>query len=499
MLKDKKLINIIGFLISVIIALLAYFAYMNFSEEPEKLNKIIKKVEKKIEETSKIVVKEKPKILINANSNFINKKLEEKQINDSEWLLRIVSGASSKWQKNNLEKNISIAISTIWFFRNWDKTKISATIYNNTKEEKSLKIKFDSKDIEVNKIQKNLIVWAKSNEEVSFWIKNWINKKKDVKFILFALWKTKKNSDIIQKKISFKQHPSLNPIFLKWGIAKKGIKQNFKINIPENTDLEKSKVKISFSTNLDNINNEVWNYLNSYPYWKINFDLGKLLKSFEKYRNNWVSNFAFSIWTIHNREKRFSIWGIGNKYITREFVLDDIVQYKEDYIELTSYVLSWKDIFTNLTLEVIPKNKFLLEENNEKIKIFRKIFEIKSGKEIIDSNYELNKKYKVKIKINIDKKYLWNSNNLVLENYIPSGFILEKNIASGESANWEKIKYLSDKIIVENNINLWSELEFEYIFIPKFLGDYIFPPATIYFKNNYNVKANNKFEKIFVK
>jgi len=84
MLKDKKLINIIGFLISVIIALLAYFAYMNFSEEPEKLNKIIKKVEKKIEETSKIVVKEKPKILINANSNFINKKLEEKQINDSE-------------------------------------------------------------------------------------------------------------------------------------------------------------------------------------------------------------------------------------------------------------------------------------------------------------------------------------------------------------------------------------------------------------------------------
>jgi len=84
MLKDKKLINIIGFLISVIIALIAYFAYMNFSEEPEKLNKIIKKVEKKIEETSKIVVKEKPKILINANSNFINKKLEEKQINDSE-------------------------------------------------------------------------------------------------------------------------------------------------------------------------------------------------------------------------------------------------------------------------------------------------------------------------------------------------------------------------------------------------------------------------------
>jgi len=84
MLKDKKLINIIGFLISVIIALIAYFAYMNFFEKPEKLNKIIKKVEKKIEETSKIVVKEKPKILINANSNFINKKLEEKQINDSE-------------------------------------------------------------------------------------------------------------------------------------------------------------------------------------------------------------------------------------------------------------------------------------------------------------------------------------------------------------------------------------------------------------------------------
>jgi len=57
---------------------------MNFSEKPEKSNKTIKKVEKNIEEDNKNVVKEKPKTLIKANSDFINKKLENIQVNDSE-------------------------------------------------------------------------------------------------------------------------------------------------------------------------------------------------------------------------------------------------------------------------------------------------------------------------------------------------------------------------------------------------------------------------------
>jgi len=656
-----------------------------------------------------------------------------------------------------VRKNVVIEDKTPLIYRAWDRTEISAKIFNNTNKEIWFKVKFESKDIVVNKWEKSVIIWANSSQIITFWTSWKIDKNKDLKYTLYALWDSKDNSDIIEKTIEYKEFPSLKSILLEWWIAELNKKQNFKIDIPENTDLEKSKVKISFSNNLlqwidkltksllvypywcieqtmsstypnsvilnfsklfpwiitekeaiknleawikrvysmqlsnggfgywqwdndanlqitpyilrrlvdmksfgakvpDNmiekaskyLENNFWNIkdnigktetfyafakiwkaelaynkllkwvdksklsrheLIAYTYWLITWDkewnkdviernidniikklndeksqsrywskrsdkalftamlidywysintITKYIKELysidwsnyyysttaknnafiafakymKKYWKNSLSKFAFSIWTIHNRDKRFYLWEENPNILTREFVLWDVVQYKEDYIELTTYVLSWWNIFTNLTMEIVPKNKFDIKTSSAWMNVKRQVFEVidenkleecseiyswniknnkvdcsKVLKKVENWEYKKWKKYKILINVNFDSTK--ERRNVALEDYIPSTFrIINSKFKTESSAiknwtkkywDWDHIEYLKDRVFANASRTRGDNLKFEYIVTPEFRWEFIYPPVNAYLMYDWDIRAHSEFEVIEVK
>ena len=640
------------------------------------------------------------------------------------------------YSSENIEvrKNVVIEDKTPLIYRAGDKIEIWAKIFNNTDTEINFKIKFESEDILVNNNEKLLVVGSNSSEIVHFWTSWKIDKNKDLKYKITALWNSIDNSDIVEKVLENKEFPSLNTTILRWWLAEKNIKQNFKIKIPENTDLKKSKVKISFSNNLlqwiektlksllvcpywcieqtmsstypnavilnfsslfpwiisekeatknvktgikrieqmqvksggfgywigdtqanlhitpyvlrrlidmkefgakvpknmidnaskylennfsnikDNINKtetfytfaKLWKWefaynkllkwvdkskftrheLIAYTYWLINWNkkenkevieknivkiieklnninknntyyywskrsdkalftsmlidywydekiITKYIKELynidwsnyyysttaknnafvafskymKKYWSNYSSNFAFSIGYIQNRDKRFWLWEEQPNIITREFFLDDIIQYKEDFVELITYVLSWKNIFTNLTLEAVPKNKFKIKETSNNMKVSRKIFKISDNKEVIDWVFKKWELYNIKIKIKFDEDK--NRRNVALEDYIPSTFKIinskfktEAIISWKSNINkwvWNHIEYLKDRVFANAKQTWWDELNFEYTVRPEFRWDFIYPPVNAYMMYDWEINSHTKFEKIKVK
>jgi uncharacterized protein YfaS (alpha-2-macroglobulin family) len=676
---------------------------------------------------------------------------------------RIMVSSNSKdnffWTASaNIEvrRNITIEDKTPLFYRSWDRIEVRAKIFNNTSKEIGFKIKFDSDDIIVNKKEKLLVVWSKSSKIVSFWTSWKVDDNKDIKYKILALWDSIDNSDIIEKTIENKESPNLISVYSISWLAEINKKQNFRIDIPENTDLKKSKVKISFSNNLllwvektiksllvypygcieqmtsstypnaiilnfsklfpwiinekvakENLSSwlqkiadmqtanwwfwywpwdtnsnlhitpyvlrrlidmkkfgakipnwviekatsyletNMWNIIEnvdkvetfyalskiwkgekvynkllkntdkskftrheliSYTYWLITWDkvknkneidknilniISKLNNSDSSYRywsarsdkalftsmiidywynsstitnyikelydidwsnyyysttaknnafiafskymnkywNNSLSKFAFSIWSIHNRDDRFQLWEEEPNNIVKEFVLDDIIQYKENHIELTTFIISWKDIFTNLTLEIVPKNKLEIKDFSNWIKVNREVFEIldenklsecsevyiwnkketadcsKIIKKVDNNEYKRWSKYKILIKVIFDSRK--NRRNLALEDYIPSTFKVINSKFKTESTNlknwtrkswdWDHIEYLKDRVFA-NASSTWSdELSFEYIVTPEFSWEFIYPPVNAYMMYDWDIRAHSKFEKIIVK
>ena len=630
-----------------------------------------------------------------------------------------------------LKKNVIIEDKTPLIYRSGDKIEIWAKIFNNTSEDIWFKVKFDSNDIEVDDPIRKIYIKANSNEVVNFWTTWQLDTSRDIKYTISALWNTKDNSDKIEKTIENKVFPILwNNIIKSW-LAKKWIKQDFKIKIPKNTDFKKSKVKVSFSNNLlewiqktvksllvypygcieqttsstypnaillkfsklfpwiiekdkakknlkawidriksmqttswgfaywqweDNpdlhitpyvlrrlidmknfgsdvpkeminnaskyLENNFWNIkknidktetfytfaklnkaqeaynkllkgvdksnfsrheLIAYTYWLITWNKKKnkevidknikkiinkldsnekqsrywskrsdkalfismlidywydekviteyikelystdwsnyyysttaknnafiaFAKYMEKYWNNSSSNFAFSLGYIQNRNKRFWLWEEEPNTITKEFTLDDIIQYKEDFIELTTFVISWKNIFTNLTLDIVPKDKFKIKETSNKMNVSRKIYELNSWKEITDWVFKKWELYKIKININFDNKKV--RRNLALEDYIPSTFKIINSKFKTESIDskdnnkswrWNHIENLKDRIFANSSYVYWKNIQFEYTIRPEFRWEYTYPPVNVYMMYNWEINSHSKYEKIKVK
>ncbi len=654
-----------------------------------------------------------------------------------------------------VRKNVVIEDKTPLIYRLWDRTEVSAQVFNQTDKEIWFKVQFKSEDIEVNKAERLVVVWAKSSELVTFWTKWTLDKNKDISYKILALWDSVDNSDILEKTIENKEFPSLTTVFSTWWLAKAQEVQNLKIDIPANVDLEKSTVKISFSNNVlegiqetlnsllvypywcieqtmsstypnavllnfanlfpwiiskeeaeknletgmnrissmqlsngwfgywqwdtesnlhitpyvlrrivdmknfgtkvpenmiesaqkylennfskitDNIDRaetfyafaKLWEWekaynallknidtstfsrheLIAYTYWLLTWDktkhkteidknitvimskLGdtksnyrywseksdkalftsmlidydydtpeveKLIKELywidwfnyyysttaknnsfiafskymQKYGRNSSSNFAFSIWAIHNRDKRFNLWWEQPNTITREFKLKDIVQYKENHIELTSYVLWGKSIFTKLQLEVYPEDKFKIEEVSSWMSVEREVFEVldinkidecsairywrdknsdcdTTLKKVEDNIYTKWKYYKIWIKVSFDENK--QRRNVALEDYIPSTFKPINSKFKTESSavkawnqkswSWNHVEYLKDRVFANASNAWWNDLYFEYMVTPEFEWTFIYPPVSAYMMYDSEIRAHSKFETIEVK
>ena len=661
------------------------------------------------------------------------------------------------YASENIEvrKNVVIEDKTPLIYRLWDRTEIGAQIFNQTDQEIWFKVQFKSEDIEVNKPERLVVVWPKTSENVTFWTAWTLDKDTNLNYQILALWDSVENSDILEKTIENKEFPSLKSVFSTGWLAQAQKVQNLKINIPENADLEKSTVKISFSNNVlegiqDTLNSllvypygcieqtmsstypnavllsfselfpwiiskeeaeknlETWmdritsmqlanwwfgywqgdtetnlhitpyvlrrivdmkklgtkvpekliekaqKYLENnfskiedntartetfyafaklwewekaynallknidiswfsrheliaYTYWLITWDkaknktmidenitkifsklndsdsnswywselsdkalftsllidywydspeIEKLIKELywldwsnyyysttaknnafiafakymQKYGSSASSNFAFSIWAIHNRDKRFDLWGNKPNLITREFRLKDIVQYKENHIELTTYVLSWRSIFTNLQLQIFPEDKFKIEEVNNGMSVEREVFEVldvnnidncsaiyywrdKASdcdsvlKKVEDNIYKKWSYYKVWIKVSFDEDR--QRRNVALEDYIPSTFkVINSKFKTESSAtkawnkkswSWNHVEYLKDRVFANASNAWWNDLYFEYMVTPEFEWEFIYPPVSAYMMYDWEVRAHSTFEKIEVK
>ena len=631
-----------------------------------------------------------------------------------------------------VRKNVIIEDKTPLIYRSGDEIEIAAKIFNNTEKEIWFKVQFESSDIEVEDSSKKVIIKWNSSELIKFWTKWHLDKSRDVKYTISALGDSPDNSDKFEKIIENKEFPSINTIIVKWWLAEKWVKQHFKIKIPENTDIKKSKVRISFSNNLlewiektaksllvypygcieqttsttypnaiilnfsylfpdiipekearknleagieriksmqttsggfgywiwdtnpnlhitpyvlrrlvdmktfgasipDDIIKKATKYLENnfsnisqnidktetfytfaklwkaelaynnllkniddnkftrhelitYTYWLITWDkiknketidknIKKIIekldnnekqarywskksdkalftsmlidywydqkiitkyikelysidwsnyyysttaknnafiafaKYMKKYWNNSYSNFAFSIGYIQNRDKRFWLWEEQPNTVKRDFILDDVIQYKENFIELTTYVISWKNIFTNLTLESVPKDKLKIKETSNNMKVSRKIFKISDWKEVTNWVFKKWELYKIKIDISFDKEK--ERRNLALEDYIPSTFkIINTKFKTEETISWESninnwdwnhIEYLKDRIFANTNNVWWKNIKFEYTVRPEFRWKFVYPPVNAYMMYDSETNAHSIFQLIKVK
>lgn len=168
-----------------------------------------------------------------------------------------------------VRKNVVVEDKTPLILRNWDVSTIGANVFNNTNETIWFKVQLDSEKIEIrNKIQNVFIGWWKT-KFISWEVIIPENLEK-IDYKILAYWNSSDNSDSIENSIDIKSSPLLIKENIKnysivWSSGQPVAKE-FKIEIPENIDLKKSKVEINFSNNKLTWIEKIIGSLAKYPY-----------------------------------------------------------------------------------------------------------------------------------------------------------------------------------------------------------------------------------------
>lgn len=173
------------------------------------------------------------------------------------------------WEKNiEVRKNVVLEDRTPIILRSWDKLKLWANLFNNTSKEIEFSVSFDSSDIVVKNKERKIVVSPSSSTFIEWDVENLYNVEK-ISYLISALWDTNENSDKIKNTIDISDSPLLiNNLFKNINLwSWENISSSIKI--PENTDLNRSKVEIFVSNNLLSWVEKIVNSLLVYPYWCI--------------------------------------------------------------------------------------------------------------------------------------------------------------------------------------------------------------------------------------
>lgn len=188
---------------------------------------------------------------------------------------RIIAVSNSKnnmfWSQEsfiNVKKNIIIESKTPIITRDGDKIKVWANIFNNTKKNIWLKVEFKSDDLKVVNWTKNVNITAWKSYFVEYEIQNANTKKDKLSYTISALWDSAENSDKFEWAITLKEDPLLISYYNKeTTLNKSKISDKISIPLPENTDVEKSKIEINISNNRVSGIEKIVSSLAVYPYW----------------------------------------------------------------------------------------------------------------------------------------------------------------------------------------------------------------------------------------
>ena len=275
------------------------------------------------------------------------------------------------WYKEDfieVRKNVIIEDKTPLIFRDWDISTIWANIFNNTSEDIWFKIELTTKWVQAKDPEKNITIKSWSSQFVSWEIS--INRDVErLEYKIVALWDSIDNSDKLEWVIDIKSSPVLiSNIIKQWTIAEKEA-ISLDLDIPENTDFDRSKVEVIFSNNKLNWIEKIVLSLAKYPYWCIeqttsstlpNAILKKFIKMFswvfdEDYQNNIDKNLTAWIDRIKSMQTKnwwFAYWQWENEpnlHIT-PYVLRSLIDMKNYWADISNWLI-------DRTIEYLEKNK----------------------------------------------------------------------------------------------------------------------------------------------
>ncbi len=259
-----------------------------------------------------------------------------------------------------VRKNIIIEDKTPLILRDWDISSIGATIFNNTNKEIWFKLELIS-SVEVKEPIKNIVIpaWWSINNIWEITVK-W--NEKEITYKISALWDSIENSDKIENTIKIKDSPDLITHVIKSETVDLWKMINFSLNIPENTNLDKTKVVVSVSNNKLNWIEKIVTSLAQYPYWCIEQTVSTTLPNaiLKKFDNllSWIiedrkvidTNIEYWLERIKSMQTIdwwFAYWewsSESNLHVT-PYVLRSLVDMRDAWIKLPEWVLEKAVVF----------------------------------------------------------------------------------------------------------------------------------------------------------
>lgn len=297
-------------------------------------------------------------------------------------------GASEEFIE--VRKNVLVEPRTPLIIRDNDSLKVWANVFNNTEKALDFKVSFKSDFLEVATNEKIIKLDANKSQFVEFDIKNissWCHSELvseslncNIPYTVSALWDSIENSDKYEATIELKQSPVLIQTTVKnWTVLEKSA-LDLEIPIPENIDLDKSKVEVVFSNNRLIWIEDIVKSLATYPYWCIeqtvsatlpNAILKKFSLIFKDLDLTWVDiNKNINEWidrvvSMQTVDWWFTYWpgGTSSDLHITPYVVRSLIDMKDAWVNLPAWVLE-------NSIDYLEREKDNVKTSLEKAEIF---------------------------------------------------------------------------------------------------------------------------------
>lgn len=364
-------------------------------------------------------------------------------------------------EKNiEVQKAISLEEKMPYILRNWEKIELWAMLTNNSWKDLNFKVLFESEKL-WKKEEKNIFIKNSENIFVPFNVEVPYLEDQKVDYSFSVLLENWNLIDKIEKSLEIKQSPTITSTKQNFFTFDNKNKVEKEIEIPENSDLEKTKVIVTFANNkivwveniLKTLEKEPEFYSAEEYIWQIEKNL--ILKKYSKIFNKNIDEKALDtkIFENINNLMRYKIkdswfsyyenWN-PNYYLTNQ-VLRLFLDLKNSWIWINDEVI-------NSSLSYLEKNYFEKDGfDNMKAEIF---YILKKFWKDVEKNFDENKLSRI--------SYLYFTKSLLLQKEKNSEQI-EKNIEFLKKSFEEKIErkdfYYFDNLLEKS---IFTEILYEF-------------------------------------